>query len=283
MNMLIKLVNSMTMRTLLLVSCLLMTLVGCQIDPLDILPQKSVVPDLNARVAKERIVSRQTQKVTNEYVYQYDNANRLVRVERFAINDKTPPTLYNYEVYDYTTRGQLFRRTSYQRNYSRGDYVPNVEYRYAYPEANRTLEQTYYYNLTTGVVSLQSWTETIREDGRVVRVDRYSPTYSNSVKPNFTGSTINRYRDGRLVTQEYRGDQGQLQSTHQWKYTGRNAEVMATYAGSERSFVYQALEYDRRGRVIRQTYSYGSFTGYQSMLTTDYMAIPTISEFEYVD
>jgi hypothetical protein len=268
------------MKTLLSSLLLLLTLMSCQLNPLDLIPEKAVVPDVNARIAKERIISQYDGKVTSENVYQYDNTNRLVRLDYFRLNGTNTPFRYAYATCAYDANGRLLKRTSYGQN-STGNtpgFVPFLELRYEYPAANRTIERTYLIDWQTGNDKLQSWTETTSENGRPVLVEEYNPIYDNPAKPYFVQSSTYTYRGNRVMSRVIKGYQGQLLATHVWRYAGRKAEVEVTYGFDSRSFIFQSLEYDRRGRLIRQQYMPGAKP---ALYSSTY--VQPVSEFEYVD
>jgi hypothetical protein len=225
--------------------------VGCQIDGLDPLNTRTVVPDLNARVARKIFVGNDGKTVYNEASYQYNTSGQLERIDSYSRSANGQPYVYFYELYEYDASGSLSRKTGYNRSTGMGDFKATGFTVYTYPAIDHTTE-TSYYIVGTNSPNTSARTETFTKEGRVSRVERYA--FDSKQQPILQNTAIYTYQEGRLVKEEFKDPTGKLYSTQEYSYKGRMATVVSFYPGAKGSYPAQTLEYDRRGRLIRQQY-----------------------------
>ncbi|MCY7358515.1 MAG: hypothetical protein LH609_13865, partial [Rudanella sp.] len=186
-----------------------------------------------------------------------------------------------YELYEYDTRNRVVQRRLYYRQSqptSGTDFDLYQEQRFQYVDENKVVSRNYYF--TSGKSWLQKWTETLTENRRPVRASSYNPDSDGTSRGLLFEDRTYVYEGGRLAKEEYRNAKHELYQTNERHYNGRTAEVGIIYPGQSR-FVIQVLDYDRRGRLIKQQFRNPNFgTQLQTLVAP---VFPPISVFEYND
>ena len=262
----------------LLLSLLLFTLAGCQIDGLDPLNAKTVVPDVNARISRKLSVSVDGKTVYSEEKYEYNSEGKLARVDRFNRNSNGQLTLSSYQTYGYNTDGTLLRRLDFYRSSNTSGFQALYVRDYRHPAVNQSVEIAFSVNYTSNVWTLMSRTETSTENGLPAKVSRYYPNSSQQLILQNTSTYT--YKAGRLIAEEFRDAAGKPYNTQHYIYKGRTATVESVVPNSSQSYPVQVLNYDRRARLIRQQYAGRSDYGWSSSYRSSY-SIPAITVFEY--
>lgn len=269
----------------LLLSLLLFTLAGCQIDGLDPLNAKTVVPDVNARISRKLSVTGDGKTVYAEARYQYNTLGQLERINSYSWNSrnaKGPMILSYYETYEYNGAKLLSRKTSYYRSSNADDFRAMSMQNYSYPADGQIVDIGSGFNATTNTWYVASRTETFTENSRPMRVLRYVPNSSPAFVLQSTEAYT--YKAGRLVTVEYKSPAITNYYTLVYTYKGRTAKIEAITTNTSQPSSRQELEYDRRGRLIRQQYvNYGIDRLYLSSSSSSLYIVNgnTLTVFEY--
>ncbi len=265
-----------------LFSLLLFALAGCQIDGLDPLNTRTVVPDVNARVARRLSASVDGKTIYNEDKYAYNSAGQLERVNGYYRNGSGQMILSYYQTYEYNTDGKLSSQLYFNRSSNTSDFRTSTIRNFSYPADNRVVENAFWVENTTNKQMVSGRTETFKENGLPVKVVQY---YPNSSQQLLLQNTISyTYKSGRLIKEEFRNATGTLYNTQEYTYKGRTATVMSFFPGAKEAYPVRALGYDRRGRLIRQQFvGRSDYLWSSSSLTASSYSIPATTIFEYVD
>lgn len=271
------------MKPLLSALFVSLTLVGCQIEVFDPLNTNTVVPDVNARIARKLSVSSDGKTIYSAEKYEYNSAGQLERINGYYRNATGQMNPSYYQTYEYNTEGKLARRLDFNRSSTTVDFrVSNIR-NYSYPAINQIVEDAFWIDNTTNKQMVAGRTETFKENGLPLKIMRYYPNSSQQLLLQNTSTYT--YKSGRLAKEEFMNPTGKLYNTQEYTYRGRAATVMSFYPGAKESYPTQTLDYDRQGRLIRQLYPNRSNFDYglssSSFLASSSYSIPAITIFEY--
>lgn len=262
---------------------MLFALAGCQIEALDALNTNTVVPDVNARIARKLSVSMDGKTIYSEEKYVYNSAGKVERINGYYRNATGQMNPSYYQTYEYNTEGKLVGRLDFNRSSTTSDFRVSTIRNYSYPATNQVVEDAFWVDNTTSKQMVASRKETFKENGLPLKVVQY---YPNSNQQLLLQTTTNyTYKSGRLIKEAFTNATGKLLNTLEYTYRGRAATAMAFYPGAKESYPAQTLDYDRQGRLIRQLYPNRSNFDY-GLSSSSYIAsssyfIPAITIFEY--
>lgn len=261
-------------KLFILFGLLTLIVAGCQVEV------PTVVPNPTARVSREILLDGTDGKtVIGEATYHYNSAGNLAEIKRYAKDGTGSLSLYAYELYEYDSNNRVVNRLDYYRNQTATgtDFMLSEEQQFQYPTENQIISQTYGYS--SGRPWLRKWVETTTKNRQPIQAVSYNPG-NDGVSRGFLSIDVTYvYENGRLAKQEYRNDRNELYQTNERRYNGRVAEVFIVYPGQKKGFVLETLEYDQRGRLIRQQYM-SQIPQYKPTGAT--LALP-ITQFDYND
>lgn len=265
-------------KCLILSSLFTVIVAGCQFEV-----SPTVVPDVAARVSREILLSNMDGKtVIGEIIYRYNSAGNLIETKRYGKDGTGSLSVNSYEIYEYDSKNRVTHQLDYYRNQTAKipDFTLNQEQKFQYTADNQITAQTYGY--TSGKAWLRNWAETTTtSNGQPIRVSFYNAGNDGASRGTLSMNVTYVYENGRLAKQEYRNDRNELYQTNERRYKGRVAEVAITYPTQQQGFVNEVLEYDRRGRLIRQHYISGRIT--DQIIRIGIIIAPPIRQFEYND
>lgn len=267
------------MKTILFLM-LLLAFASCQIDGLDPLNTRTVVPDVNARIARRLSVSVDGKTVYSEEKYVYNAAGQLERINGYYRTSDGQPNLSYYQTYAYNADGTLAHRIDFTRSSNAGDFRISYVRNYSYPAVDRVVEDAFLIEYPTNKQMIAGRTETFRENGLPLKMVQYYPNSSQQLI--LQNTTTYTYKAERLVKEEFINAIGTLYSTQEYNYKGRRAQVISSSPSYPQSYPVRTLEYDRQGRLIRQQFAnQGFYLSSSSYLSLSSSSIPAITIFEY--
>lgn len=259
----------------------LIAVAGCQIDVLDPVRGKALVPDSQAKIARKLYLDTKDERtVRAEERYIYNANGQLERIERLGYDTKGTGRMYSYDRYTYNSAGQPAQIANFSQTSSTTTlFQPTQRREFSYPATNQIVEQVLYNNLSVygGSWSLVSRLVTQTENGRPLRKDRYGINAQQTLI--LQGTERYQYDTDRLLAVEYLDGTGKLFSTSRYAYKGRTATVETVYPTSTAGHVTQSLLYDTRGRLVQQRFINSGFDYASSSLSVGYSVIA----FEYID
>lgn len=238
-----------TMRNSFFVALIALLTGGCQIDVMQPDTDKNaVVPDANARIARKLFVGGADGKTLySEDRYEYNQKGQLTKLSRFSRSAAGEMDLYNYNEYVYNELNQPAYMNSFSRSQS-GAFQQQWITHYEHPTPNKEVETISYVDVRTKVLTPQSRTETITEQGQKMRVIQY---YRNNQTFEKSRETIYRYETGRLIAEEILNPNGNTSTVFRYAYKGRRATVEEFLTNRPESISSQSFQYDSRGRLVR--------------------------------
>lgn len=234
---------------------ILFSLVSCQINIMDPAQGPTIVPDLDAKIARRLYLDGKDERmVRGEDQYVYNAAGQLDRVDHVSFNSNNGTTRrYGHDAYTYNSTGQLTRIIYYAQTGINGtdNFQPSLMREFSYPTSNRITELFYYNNLSANG---GGWTASYRVETTLlgttpIQTMRYGASQQQS---RIVSSETYQYEGGRLVSVEFREGSGNLGSTMRYQYRGRTATVELVLPKGSSPSMQQALLYDSRGRLIRE-------------------------------